>query len=344
MMVINMKKYKVSVIVPVYNAEDYLERCLDSVCNQTLKDIEIICVDDCSTDNSLDVLNKYAEKHKQIKIICHDKNQGESASRNTAFKEMNGEYVGFVDGDDAVDLDFFEKLYNGAMDTAADIVKGDMFIIDYSGRKLHDNIGEEIKKYNNILYFITRFTTAIYKSSVINENNIEFAYGVPLGADALFLNNIILASKSIHVVDNAFYHYHKREDSMDSKILPKNRVLSGLSVFSQAANNLNTANVFLDNPNGYDYAFYNYALNCIKISFRNDEETCKYMCAKTFIDIYKNCKRKNELDAGIMNEVPVIFKILKDNDVKELGAFLCKNNTMEKVLISTLRFKMKKTV
>ena len=105
---------KVSVIIPVYNAQDYLERCLFSVCNQTLEDIEIICVNDASTDKSINILNQYAQKYSNIKVIDCKVNGGESKARNIGLEKATGEYLGFVDNDDEIDLDFYEKLYKKA--------------------------------------------------------------------------------------------------------------------------------------------------------------------------------------------------------------------------------------
>ena len=93
---------KISVIVPIFNVEKYLKECLESIINQTFKDIEIICINDGSTDNSLDILNQYAEKDNRIKVITQS-NQGLSAARNTGIKYANGEYISFIDSDDYID-------------------------------------------------------------------------------------------------------------------------------------------------------------------------------------------------------------------------------------------------
>ena len=106
---------KVSVIIPVYNAEKYLKKCLDSVINQTLPDIEIICVNDCSKDSSLNILKEYSLKDERIKIIDCEQNGGESVARNIGIDNASGDYLAFVDNDDVIDLDFFEKLYNRAI-------------------------------------------------------------------------------------------------------------------------------------------------------------------------------------------------------------------------------------
>ena len=103
-----MEKIKISVIVPVFNAEKYLKMCLNSLVSQTLKNIEIICIDDGSTDNSLAILDKFKSKDNRIKII-KQKNYGVSMARNNGISEAQGEYIGFVDADDWVDKDFFEN-------------------------------------------------------------------------------------------------------------------------------------------------------------------------------------------------------------------------------------------
>lgn len=103
-----MEKIKISVIVPVFNAEKYLKMCLNSLVSQTLKNIEIICIDDGSTDNSLAILDKFKSKDDRIKII-KQKNYGVSMARNNGISEAQGEYIGFVDADDWVDKDFLKN-------------------------------------------------------------------------------------------------------------------------------------------------------------------------------------------------------------------------------------------
>lgn len=103
-----MSKPLISIIVPVYNTEQYLSKCLDSLINQTYKNIEIICVNDGSTDNSADILNEYDKKDKRVRMISQ-KNCGLSATRNTGLKNCCGEYVMFLDSDDWIDFDTCEK-------------------------------------------------------------------------------------------------------------------------------------------------------------------------------------------------------------------------------------------
>ena len=116
-----MPNPKVSIIVPVYNAEKYLERCVSSLTKQTLKDIEIILVDDSSTDSSLEICKQMAEKDSRIKVI-HKMNEGAGLARNAALSIANGEYIGFVDSDDFVELNMFEILYNKAIQYSSELV------------------------------------------------------------------------------------------------------------------------------------------------------------------------------------------------------------------------------
>lgn len=113
---------KVSVILPIYNVAKYLRKCLDSVINQTLKDIEIICINDCSADNCENIILEYAKKDGRIKIINNEKNYGIGFSRNIGINESSGEYISFIDADDYIEKDYIEILYNTAIKNKADIV------------------------------------------------------------------------------------------------------------------------------------------------------------------------------------------------------------------------------
>lgn len=116
-----MENIKISVIIPVYNVEKYLEECLESIVHQSLKEIEIICVDDGSTDGSVDILKRYACEDKRF-ILRRQKNQGGGAARNLGLACASGEYVVFLDSDDFFEPEMFRRIYDRAMETAADIV------------------------------------------------------------------------------------------------------------------------------------------------------------------------------------------------------------------------------
>ena len=129
----------ISVIIPVYNVEKYLSQCLDSVINQTYKNLEIICVDDSSTDNSLEILKEYAQKDTRIKIIKNEKNLGLGLTRNEGVKVAKGEYIHFLDSDDWMNLNAYEKLF----DTVKKINFPDVITFSYFS---HNQITGKIKK------------------------------------------------------------------------------------------------------------------------------------------------------------------------------------------------------
>lgn len=137
---------KISVIVPVYNMEKYLEKCLDSLVNQTLKEIEIIVINDGSTDNSYKILDKYKKKYSDILTVINTENNGISIARNIGIKEATGEYIAFIDSDDYVDINMFSDCYLYAKKNNLDIV-----VLDYY--KLYENNGKleyfKIKDFDN---------------------------------------------------------------------------------------------------------------------------------------------------------------------------------------------------
>lgn len=173
-------KIKVSVIVPVYNAEKYLASCLDSILHQSLKEIEVICINDGSEDGSLKILEQYALQDKRVHIIDQE-NQGVSVARNNGIKQAQGEYIGFVDSDDWIDTDFYEKLYQTAEKTGVDIIA--CGIIYHGWRKtktmLHADVNQAADNLKDIcaLFHIPTLNyiwNKIYKCDWIKANKLYF--------------------------------------------------------------------------------------------------------------------------------------------------------------------------
>ncbi len=203
---------KVSVVVPIYNAEFALRRCLDSLINQTLSDIEIICVNDGSVDNSSEILNEYSSFDKRIKIINFKKNKGAAFSRNTAIKEAKGEYIGFVDSDDFVDLDFFEKLYN---QDKKDILKGADL------RVMYDDLNTDIWMQNELILenkynFWAQFTTAIYRKDFLLKNEIFFPEDLSICEDIIFIFKAVFYCNDIKICNDGCYFYNKKKEELNS--------------------------------------------------------------------------------------------------------------------------------
>lgn len=218
-------KIKVSIIVPVYNAGIHLEKCLDTLINQTLKEIEIIIVLDCPTDGSDKVSKMYAEKDNRIIIVENTDNLHIGKSRNKGFALATGEYIGFSDHDDYRDLNMYEELYKNAVSENSDIV------LSGYGTDTHSKIEEKLYPksfdmtfYRKLLiggynveeewkYFIQNggMWNKIYKKELLFNNNIQFVDNRETTyEDLLFLIETSIHSKKISIVNKVFY-YHLEE-------------------------------------------------------------------------------------------------------------------------------------
>lgn len=215
-----MSKIKVSVIVPVFNVEEYLSTSLDSILNQTLKDIEIICINDGSTDASLDILENYAKKDARIKIISK-KNEGQGIARNIGLDNAQGEFIAFVDSDDFIKEDMLEKSYEKSVSKNLDLVMYKISSFDNETHEINDNLwyyslkcfdGFEKEIFNNSdtkkfthLISVTPFNK-LYKRSFIEKNNIRFPDKY-IFEDEVFFYNVYLKAKRISLIDENLYYY-----------------------------------------------------------------------------------------------------------------------------------------
>ena len=212
---------KVSVIVPVYNVENYLEKCLDSLANQTLKEIEIIVVNDGSPDNSQKIIDKYSKKYKNIKSYIKE-NGGLSDARNYGIKKAIGEYLAFIDSDDFVTTDMYEKMYQKAKSGNFDMVVCDLNYV-YDDNKI-------VKAYSNIKKDTTDIKKAminiypaawnkIFKKKLF-DTGIKFKKGVWF-EDVEFIYRLLPSVKTIGVIHEHFNQYVQREGSITNTVNPK---------------------------------------------------------------------------------------------------------------------------
>ena len=202
---------KVSIIVPVYNVEEYLERCLDSLVNQTLKDIEIIIVNDGSTDGSKEIIQKYLNKYKNI-VYLEKENGGLSSARNYGIPYAKGEYIGFVDSDDYVEFTMYEKMYKKAVEEKSDMVECD-FIWEYPNKKRED-IGKIYSgKKEAIVEARVVAWNKIIKKDIIEKTKITFPEGLRY-EDIEFFYKIVPYLDKISFVKETLVHYVQRESSI----------------------------------------------------------------------------------------------------------------------------------
>ena len=331
------KTVKVSVIVPVYNVEIYIRRCLDALCHQTLKEIEIICVNDCSPDRSIDILYEYAAKDPRVKVIDFPQNQGVATARNAGLEAAVGEFIGFVDPDDAVDLNFYETLYNKAQSAGADIAKGARKHVQLDGVEVHIATNELVRQ--SKAYFSASFWSAIYRGSMIRENHIRFPVGIHVGEDLVFQARCILESKKFVTSDFVYYWYYRREGSaVDAAYTPgafmKPHQLHSLrSTFSLLIEYANKAfDVGKVDVETYDTLYYNnLCFSIVQIMLTEDVQE-KNNCAEQLLKFYRLCKRKAQLDQKLQEEQNSFYAHLKEGDLKKLTRYFVENYTMEDVI------------
>ncbi len=322
---------KISIIIPVYNVEPYLVRALDSVCNQTLKEIEIICINDCSTDNSLSILEEYAKNDDRIKVINFTKNKGAAVARNTGLKEATGEYLGFIDPDDYIDLNYYEELYNKAIEDNADIVKCPRKNIDLNGVCTIGPLHQRLLNEKNKFKFTYEWTTAIYKTKIIFENDIIFPEECLKGQDDVFLNRFILKIDKLSLIDNVFYYYVRRENSLNANKLSINKLKSALKAFQLILDNIENSDLSNTNTQQYVQLYATNLSSIITFSFKNNEYKAKYTTAEILISCFNNCKYPKELEQEF--KFPFLLTDIKKNNIESIAKKLFKYKSLTKLLI-----------
>lgn len=207
-----MAKPKVSIIVPVYNVENYLEKSLDSLTMQTLDNMEIIAINDGSTDSSLDILKEYEEKYTNIRVYSKE-NGGLSDARNYGLKYVTGEYVAFLDSDDYVDNTLYEKMYNKAIEENADYVECD-FIWEYPDESRIDTGIRYTNKQEMFTYGrVVAWNKLIKADIVLNNSELRFPYGLKY-EDVEFFYKLVPEISKFVFVEEPLIHYIQREDSL----------------------------------------------------------------------------------------------------------------------------------
>ena len=226
---------KVSIIVPVYKVETYLKQCVDSLLCQTLKEIEIILIDDGSPDNCPQICDWYAAENKQIRVF-HQKNAGVSVARNQGIKMATADWIMFVDPDDWLESNAVELLYNKAMECDCDIIYSP-FYWSYENKQLSVKVGNDEKGEFRVAEMLPVFLETllgyrkdkicmaavwgkIYRKKLIDDNNCRFPEGMKRRQDAIFNLYIIQHVKNIYIIDVPTYHYRQRTTSVCHMISP----------------------------------------------------------------------------------------------------------------------------
>ena len=278
----------ISIIIPVYNTKTYLKQCLDSVINQTFKDIEIICIDDGSTDGSLDILQKYAEKDNRFVILTQE-HKGAGEARNKGMNIAKAKYIQFLDSDDWFELDMLGNMYINAEKYSTDIIV-------CSSRKVNDsgNIIEKDNPNNPINLTITPINKVfcarefkqdiftlltpilwnkLYLTDFLRSNNIKFSK-LKIYEDVPFVHSSVICADKIFVLNKEFVNYrYNREGSLAN--LRSTKTIDVVTSCIELKQFLEQKNLFNEFENAYNLALKNHILS--EISFCNEEQYKNFM-------------------------------------------------------------------
>lgn len=227
---------KVTILIPVYNVEQYLPQCIDSIINQTYNDLQIVLIDDGSKDGSWAVMQKYAAKDSRIEIY-HQENQGVAITRNHLLEKIEGDYVLFVDSDDWIELDMVEFLIKQAEEEDAvfvtcSVVKNDTLSRIESNKKDLWNQEKAVFEFLRHVSFNGSLWNKLLKSSLLH--NLAFHSGISYGEDALFTWQVLQRVDKVVVTDKQLYHYRMNESSISHGSYGEEK-MSGHLVWKQLA-------------------------------------------------------------------------------------------------------------
>ena len=308
---------KISVIVPVYNCEPYVERCIRSIMAQTYTDLEIICINDGSADNSGAVLDKLALEDARIRVI-HQENQGLVAVREEGIEKATGDFIGFVDGDDAVEHDMYERLLNNALQEDADISHCGLCVFWPNGvQEAHYGTGkrvtqtgtEALKALLDGVLFDASLCNKLYKRELLIDSCLDST----IQSNEDMLRNYVLFSRATCVIFEDFcgYQYWSRENSMsnDAKVLQRNQqVIKARQIILGHA----SEDVF---PNAIRLLLSTY-VGVVNQNYQNKDAAIQKLCSKCRVELRKNKKyipfliRRQQIAAYLIIYAPWLHRII----------------------------------
>ena len=330
---------KVSVIVPTYNVEKYLVECMESIINQTLQDIEIICIDDGSTDNSGKILDEYAAKDSRIKVI-HKENGGYGKAMNVGLDNATGEYIGIVEPDDYIELNMYEELYKIAIEKNLDLIKADFnrFTGVKGNLKLfYNKLDKEDRYYNKVINpktdttpfrFIMNTWSGIYKRTFIEKHNIRHneTPGASFQDNGFWFQTFIFAEK-MYFVNTPFYM--NRRDNPNSSVKNREKVYAMKHEYDYIYEILNKypelKKFFIKEFYRAKYGNYVFTLRRIDKRFHNE-------FLELFINEFKTALDKKEITLNLLErDYDDMFKLLFNNPQKYLKKTINELSLLEKL-------------
>ncbi len=312
----------ISIIVPIYNVEIYLEKCLNSIINQTYKNIEILLINDGSSDNSLRICKKYQKKDKRI-VLINKKNGGLSSARNAGIDKASGNYLLFIDSDDYIEIDMIEKLYNNIKSNNADISICNFFITkknkDRKNKSCKNFTVRDEKKYNYLYNSYSLQTilswNKLYKKCLFK--NIRYPEGL-LHEDQYVIDEILNRAKIINYMTSEFlYHYVQREKSiMNTFNIKRFDVIKGLEKRIIFFENINRNDLVIRTKVEKLQSLY-FLLNYTKkYNFNKSDKEIIELYKKDYIKLSKDLKQvkmdlKSKIKLILILNFPKIYNLIK---------------------------------
>ncbi|EFL85468.2 hypothetical protein HMPREF0326_02220 [Desulfovibrio sp. 3_1_syn3] len=281
-----------SIIIPVFNTQKNLPACLDSILAQGLEDMEVLCVDDGSPDDSLSVLRRYAQADPRVHVLRHERNRGVSAARNTGMQTAAGEYTAFVDSDDTLAPDFCERLLAAAHREGADIAKGNYAYLGYSG--INYSINARIREHKTNFYI--QFCSAIYRTALLRESGIRFPEQLHVSEDIVFAFSVALRARRIAIDDMAHINVNTRRGSASFAAPSYADIIShyrALGMITQLA----TQNVV--SAASFNYVLASLFVLFVHIAVRNRRASVRRFIEAKNRQLFKLVRTCPKFDAGI---------------------------------------------
>ena len=323
---------KVSVVIPVYNVEDFLGECLDSITNQTLSDIEIICVNDGSKDRSLDILNEYAERDSRITVIDQE-NGGHAAATNRGMENATGKYLFLMDSDDILDLTALEKTYEVCEQKQVDFVifqainyymDKDEYLEEenYSMNALADRVGDSIFSWQDVKEFVFSISVTpwskLYRREFIEKHNIRFPEGLVFDDNVFFYDVLFAAERITFLREHLF---KRRWYPTSSTRAGDQRFIDYIEISNRIWSIFKKYGVFDE----FKSQLYNKKINTVYYWYKNIKEEFKGQFFSQMKEDYGKLDDEQYLEKGLDNWQKNIYESVLDAETHQEFDLLVEN-------------------
>ena len=316
----------VSIIVPAYNAEQFISRCIDSILVQSYTNFEIIIVDDGSKDNTWNIIKNYVCNNNRIKAV-HQQNKGVGSARNAGLKEAEGEWIVFIDADDYIDIEFLNSLMPISDDVDM-VICGSKYINRKGEYKISKVFNKEVPISNNGKYTLKQIynytnmyiwcgpVCKMFSRTIINNNSIEFPTDINFGEDSIFVAKYLFHIKNLQFVEAYFYNIVSNSDSLTAKMLSYNMLPSYLMIHELTLKFCEKHKI--DDISSYERYYMDRLLFCVN-SMRNVDKPAIYKNDR--ISCYKYIYQ-SPYKYLVQKQLPIGFNILGKLNLWSLLDFL----------------------